>query len=117
VAEIVEPDRSCAQRARASDAAARVDGAALLDYLADRPIDSVRSLTGRRAASGGGGRGAGRARDRGLAREVLEGAPRRGVRRGSGPAASSCRAPAGVRSREKMVWDWPRPGPRIEDLG
>jgi len=53
----------------------------------------------------------------GLARDVLEGtpAPRRpaGLRT-SGIVVSSA---GGVRSREKMVWDWPASADRvIEDL-
>ena len=95
---------------------------ALLDYLTDRPIDSVRSLTGvvQRVVE------AAAAQDEpvtaGLARDVLEGAP--------APAAAGARPTAGfrtsgivvssaggVRSREKMVWDWPAAADRvIEDL-
>ncbi len=90
---------------------------ALLDYLADRPVDSVRSLTGvvqrvvEAAAAQDGPVTAG------LAREVLEGAPpprRTTGLRTSGIVVSSA---GGVRSREKMVWDWPAAGDRvIEDL-
>jgi chromosomal replication initiation ATPase DnaA len=90
---------------------------ALLDYLADRPVDSVRSLTGivQRVVE------AAAAEDSpvtaGLARDVLEGAPpprRTQGLRTSGIVVSSA---GGVRSREKMVWDWPAAGERvIEDL-
>src|SRR4029077_21162641 len=88
---------------------------ALLDYLADRPIDSVRSLTGivQRVVEAAAAQNA--PVTAGLARDVLEGAPppRRSTGlRTSGIVVSSA---GGVRSREKMVWDWPRAGaPRAE---
>jgi chromosomal replication initiator protein len=119
VAEIAEPDkelrRSVLERLLTQQ---RVPlEPALLDYLADRPIDSVRSLTGvvqrvvEAAAAQDGPVTAG------LAREVLEGAPpprRTTGLRTSGIVVSSA---GGVRSREKMVWDWPAAGDRvIEDL-
>ena len=89
----------------------------LLDYLADRPIDSVRNLTGivQRIIEAAAAQDA--RVTAGLARDVLEGArpPRRtpGLRT-SGIVVSSA---GGVRSREKMVWDWPTAADRvIEDL-
>ena len=50
-----------------------------------------------------------------LARAVLEGAPARPTRRPSAPRSSGLVAPGngGVRSREKMVWDWPGIGERL----
>ena len=119
VAEIVEPDkelrRSVLERLLTQQHVPMEP--ALLHYLADRPIDSVRSLTGvvQRVAE------AAAAQDvpvtAGLAREVLEGAPpprRTAGLRTSGIVVSSA---GGVRSREKMVWDWPTAGDRvIEDL-
>ncbi|HXQ27776.1 MAG TPA: DnaA/Hda family protein [Gemmatimonadales bacterium] len=91
---------------------------ALLDYLADRPAESVREVVAlvQRVL------GAASQRDRpvsaGLAREVLEGQAEPGRRssgfRTSGIVVSSL---GGIRSREKMAWDWPDPGDRlIEDL-
>jgi chromosomal replication initiator protein len=90
---------------------------ALIDYLADRPIDSVRNLTGvvQRIIEAAAAQDA--PVTAGLAREVLEGtpAPRRSTGlRTSGIVVSSA---GGVRSREKMVWDWPTAADRvIEDL-
>ena len=95
---------------------------ALLDYLVDRPVESVRSLTAlvQRVVE------AAAAQDErvtaGLARDVLEGAPppattssrRTAGLRTSGIVVSSA---GGIRSREKMVWDWPAPADRvIEEL-
>ncbi|HLQ59780.1 MAG TPA: DnaA/Hda family protein [Gemmatimonadales bacterium] len=124
VTEIAEPDkelrRSVLERLLTQQ---RVPiEPALLDYLTDRPIDSVRSLTGvvqrvvEAAAAQDGPVTAG------LARDVLEGAPAptpSGGRRTAGFRTSGIvvSSAGGVRSREKMVWDWPAAADRvIEDL-
>jgi chromosomal replication initiator protein len=119
VAEIADPDkelrRSVLERLLTSQHVSLEP--ALLDYLADRPIDSVRSLTGivQRVVEAAAAQDA--PVTAGLARDVLEGAPapRRATGfRTSGIVVSSA---GGVRSREKMVWDWPASGDRvIEDL-
>jgi chromosomal replication initiator protein len=119
VAEIAEPDkelrRSMLERLLTNQ---RVPlEPALLDYLADRPIDSVRNLTGvvQRVVEAAAAQDA--PVTAGLARDVLEGAPpprRTAGLRTSGIVVSSA---GGVRSREKMVWDWPAAADRvIEDL-
>jgi len=91
--------------------------AALVDYLVDRPVESVRNLGAlvqrvvEAAAAQDGPVTAG------LAREVLEGAP--APRRPTGARTSGIvvLSAGGVRSREKMVWDWPAAADRvIEDL-
>jgi len=116
VAEISEPDRDL--KRHFLDQALAQPGtppdAALLDYLADRPVDSVRSLIPvlQRVVS------AAAAQDvpltAGLARDVLEGQPREARRSGglrtSGIVVSSL---GGVKSREKMVWDWPDVADRL----
>ena len=119
VVEIQEPDKELKRMAleRLLKGQRVTAEGALLDYLADRPVDSVRTLTAlvQRVAETAA------AQDvpvsAGLAREVLEGAPapRRTVgARTSGIVVSSA---GGVRSREKMVWDWPAAADRvIEDL-
>ena len=121
VAEIGDPDRQL-RRAALERILTQYKVAAepaLLDYLADRPADSVRSLTGlvQRVAD------AAAAQDQpvsaGLAREVLEGQLPAGARRTSGFRTSGLvvSSAGGVRSREKMVWDWPSAADRvIEDL-
>jgi len=119
VAEIAEPDkelrRSVLERLLTQQRLPLEP--ALVDYLADRPIDSVRSLTGvvQRVVEAAAAQDA--PVTAGLAREVLEGAPpprRTTGLRTSGIVVSSA---GGVRSREKMVWDWPTAGDRvIEDL-
>jgi chromosomal replication initiator protein len=121
VVELGEPDREVRRAVleRLFAQQQSVPDVALLDYLADRPVDSVRSLVGllQRVTS------AAAAQDQplsaGLAREVLEGQPVEPARgsvglRTSGLIVSSL---GGIRSREKMAWDWPDPVDRmIEDL-
>ena len=121
VVELAEPDRDV-RRAVLDRLFAQHEAnpdAALRDYLADRPVDSVRSLIGvvQRVMS------AAAAQDQPLslplARAVLEGQPVASGRptgglRTSGLIVSSL---GGIRSREKMAWDWPDPADRmIEDL-
>jgi chromosomal replication initiator protein len=121
VAEIAEPDKELRRNmlGRLLTQQRVATEPALLDYLADRPIDSVRSLTGvvQRVVE------AAAAQDEpvtaGLARDVLEGAPPPSARRTAGLRTSGIvvSSAGGVRSREKMVWDWPASGDRvIEDL-
>ena len=119
VVEIQEPDKELKRSAldRLLKSQRVSTEAALVDYLVDRPVDSVRNLGAavqrvvEAAAAKEGPVTAG------LAREVLEGvpAPRRPTgARTSGIVVSSA---GGVRSREKMVWDWPGAADRvIEDL-
>ena len=119
VVEIQEPDKDLKRTAleRQLKSQRVTTEAALVDYLVDRPVESVRNLGAlvqrvvEAAAAQDGPVTAG------LAREVLEGAraPRRPTgARTSGIVVSSA---GGVRSREKMVWDWPAAADRvIEDL-
>ena len=115
VAELSEPDRAI-RAALIERALADRPGTerALIDYLADRPAGSVLSLLDavQRVTA------AGSAQERPLtvafAREVLEGQLGRDRRtlgmRTSGIVVSSA---SGVRSREKMVWDWPDVADRL----
>jgi chromosomal replication initiation ATPase DnaA len=86
---------------------------ALTDYLADRPVDSGRTLMTlvQRVATVAAERAV--PLSAGLAREVLEG-PERGRRAGglrtSGLVVSTA---GGIRSREKIVWDWPDQADRL----
>src|SRR5467141_2151542 len=121
VTEIAEPDkelrRSMLERLLTQQRVALEP--ALLDYLADRPIDSVRNLTGvvQRVVEAAAAQDA--PVTAGLAREVLEGAPPPATRRTAGLRTSGIvvSSAGGVRSREKMVWDWPASSDRvIEDV-
>ena len=120
VAELAEPDREVRRTVleRALGAQNNTDPA-LLDYLADRPADSVRSLMAllQRVVS------AAAAQDvpvsASLARDTLEGGTQTERRRTTGFRTSGIvvSSAGGIRSREKMVWDWNDPVDRvIEDL-
>jgi chromosomal replication initiator protein len=89
----------------------------LAGYLASRPMDNVRALQGmvhRVLAAADADQEKPTA---GLARQVLEGSPAAPARRSSGFRTSGLLSPSGnLRSREKMVWDWPDIADRlIED--
>jgi len=118
---LAEPDR-VVRRAALDRILGRADGpgpdGALLDYLADRPAASIRALTADVQRVRDAAAAQAQAMTAGLARSVLEGepAPRRRTSgfRTSGIVVSSA---GGVRSREKMVWEWPVAADRmIEDL-
>ena len=133
VVELKEPDRDV-KRAVVERVLTEQDLAPeppLLDYLADRPADSVRSLVAavQRLMS------AAAAQDVpvtvGLAREVLEGTSpeedggaehgreSRGGRRAGGHRVSGVVVSSlgSIKSREKTVWDWPDvPDRLIEDF-
>ena len=121
VVELGEPDRAVRRTVleRIFTQQQLAPDAALLDYLADRPVDSARALIGvlQRVVSAAATQE--RPLTAGLAREVLEGEPpdpgrRSSAFRTSGIVVSSL---SGIRSREKMVWEWPDPMDRmIEDL-
>jgi chromosomal replication initiator protein len=121
VAELAEPDRAVrrAVLARQLELEKIPVEDALIDYLADRPADSVRSVGAllQRVVTGAAAQG--QPVTAGLAREILEGQPTRGERRTSGFRTSGIvvSTAGGVRSREKMVWDWPDAADRVmEDL-
>ena len=118
VAELTEPDRDV-RRGVAERLLVQLHQpteAALLDYLADRPVDSVRALTTLVQRVVGAATAKEQPLSAGLAREELEGQAPVGERRRtsgfrtSGIVVSSA---GGVRSREKMVWDWPEPSDRV----
>ncbi|MGH7702372.1 MAG: DnaA ATPase domain-containing protein, partial [Gemmatimonadales bacterium] len=80
----------------------------LAAYLAGRPVDSVRSLQGLVQRVIVAAESQETTPTAGLARKLLEGAPAAPARRSSAGRASGVVTPlASVRSREKVVWDWP----------
>jgi chromosomal replication initiator protein len=92
--------------------------AELAAYLAGRPVETVRALQGlvQRVLAA-----ADAAHERptvGLGRELLEGNPAAPARRTSQNRTSGLLSPTGgLRSREKVVWDWPDVADRlIEDI-
>lgn len=124
VAELARPDRDVRRaviRQLLSGTAAEGD-AALADWLADRPADSVRAVQGMVRRVLGAAEAAGVAPSPALAREVLERRPtaRPAVRASDAHRAPGLPAtPAGLaRSGEKMVHEWPRLADRLlEEYG
>jgi chromosomal replication initiator protein DnaA len=117
VVEVEPPDREVRRGVLARYSAQQRIGAdgALLDYLADRPVDSPRELAPLMQRVMEHAAAQALPVTAGLAREVLEGQPAAAQRhaiglRTAGPVVSNA---GGIRSREKMVWDWPDPGDRV----
>ena len=116
VVTFTEPDR-VVRRAVLERNLGKVE-VALLDYLADRPATSIRAMLAELQRVKDAADAQSQPLTAGLARVVLEGEapPRRRTSgfRTSGIVVSSA---GGVRSREKMVWEWPVPADRmLEDL-
>ncbi len=110
VAEIKEPDREVKRAVleRMLSQQGPTPEPALIDYLADRPTDSVRSLVGLLQRVLGAAAAQDGPLSAGLAREVLEGQAPRDARRASGFRTSGLVVSSlgGIKSREKVVWDW-----------
>ena len=110
VAEIKEPDREVKRAVleRMLSQQGPTPEPALVDYLADRPTDSVRSLVGLLQRVLGAAAAQDGPLSAGLAREVLEGQAPRDTRRASGFRTSGLVVSSlgGIKSREKVVWDW-----------
>lgn len=92
----------------------------LAAYLAGRPAESLRAVLGLVQRLLGAAEAQNVAPSPGLAREVLEG-PMSGAERKSGGSRRSSgivvTTSGGVKSAEKMVWDWPDLADRlVEDL-
>jgi chromosomal replication initiation ATPase DnaA len=80
----------------------------LAAYLASRPVESVRALQGLVQRVIAAAEAEQERPSAGVARQVLEGSPAGPARRTSGLRTSGLLSPTGnLRSREKMVWDWP----------
>jgi len=120
VAELPVPDREIRQRVAdrlLTEKVPEVDPE-VAAYVASRPADSVRAVHGlvQRVLSAAEAQQAKVTAS--FARTVLEGAPARPApRRASAPRSSGLVAPGpgggGVRSREKMVLEWPDIGDRL----
>ncbi|HEX2646429.1 MAG TPA: DnaA/Hda family protein, partial [Candidatus Dormibacteraeota bacterium] len=110
VAELAEPDRGVKRAVleRLLGQHNQRPDPALVDYLADRPADSVRRVVGEVQRVVGAAAAQDAPLNAGLAREVLEGQSPRDARRTAGTRTSGLVVSSlgGVKSREKMVWDW-----------
>ena len=110
VVEIKEPDREVKRGVleRLLGQQNTSPDPALVDYLADRPADSVRGMVGELQRVVGAAAAQDGPLTAGLAREVLEGQSERDSRRSAGFRTSGIVVSSlgGIKSREKMVWEW-----------
>jgi len=117
VVELPAPDRALRLAAIERLLAARLDGVdpELAAYIAARPADSMRSALGlvQRVLNAAEVQQVHPTAS--LARDVLEGVMTRPVRRAAPSRVSGVLAPSsgGMRSREKMVWEWPDAAARM----
>ncbi|MFC1640051.1 DnaA ATPase domain-containing protein [Gemmatimonadota bacterium] len=121
VSTLAPPDRELRRGLVASMLQERVGvvDSALADYLADRPADSVRAVTGAVARVLEAAEGRGALPTAALARELIEGTVSESPRRTPGVRTSGVMVTpsSSVRSVEKMIWTWPDPSERlIEEL-
>lgn len=117
VVELPAPDRALRQAAIERLLAARLDGVdpELAAYIAARPADSMRSALGLVQRVLNAAEVQQVHPTAALARDVLEGVSPRPARRSAATRVSGVLAPTagGMRSREKMVWEWPDASARI----
>ncbi len=117
VVELPLPDRDVRQRVAERHLAARLEQVdpELPGLVGSRPAESFRAALGtvQRVLQAAEARGVEPSAT--LAREILDGPPSAGVRRAA-PARTNGVTPlvaGGVRSREKMVWEWPDVSQRL----
>jgi chromosomal replication initiator protein len=117
VVELPAPDRDLRQRAIERLLAARLDGVdpELAAYIASRPADSMRSALGLVQRVLNAAEVQQVHPTAALARETLEGVTPRPPRRSIPVRVTGALAPTsgGIRSREKMVWEWPDAASRM----
>jgi chromosomal replication initiation ATPase DnaA len=119
VVELPHPDREIREamvRRILQEKTGEVDNE-LAGYLASRPVENVRALQGLVHRVLAAADAEQEKASTGIARQVLEGSPAAPARRSSSVRTSGLLSPSGnLRSREKMVWDWPDIADRlIED--
>ena len=118
VVDLPAPDRDTRQGVVARLLGDKVESPdrELTAYLANRPADSVRAVQGLVQRVLHAAEAQQERPTAGFARSVLEGAAPRAPRRAGGPRSSGIVAPGGgLRSREKMVWEWPAIADRLHE--
>jgi chromosomal replication initiator protein len=116
VVDLPAPEREIRQQVVERSLQAKVGAVdpELASYVGSRPVDSVRAVHGLLQRVLNAAEAQGGAPTAALAREVLEGAQPKPPRRAPSARSSGVVAPAGgIKSREKVVWDWPDVGDRI----
>jgi chromosomal replication initiation ATPase DnaA len=118
VVELPAPDAAVRERVLLRDLEAKLGtaDAELAAYVASRPAESIRAAQALLTRVLAAASAKGVAPTAALAREVIEGSrpapavPRRPEGRSSGIVAAG---PGAIRSREKMVWEWPEVSERV----
>jgi len=85
----------------------------LAAYVGSRPVESIRAVHGLLQRILNAAEAQGSPPTLTLAREVLEGAQPKPPRKTSTRSSGVVAAAGGIKSREKIVWDWPDVGDRI----
>jgi chromosomal replication initiator protein len=85
----------------------------LAAYVGSRPVESIRAVHGLLQRILNAAEAQGSPPTLTLAREVLEGAQPKPPRKTSTRSSGVIAAAGGIKSREKIVWDWPDVGDRI----
>jgi chromosomal replication initiator protein len=85
----------------------------LAAYIGSRPVESIRAVHGLLQRILNAAESQGSPPTVTLAREVLEGAQPKPPRKTSTRSSGVVAAAGGIKSREKIVWDWPDVGDRI----
>jgi chromosomal replication initiator protein len=85
----------------------------LAAYVGSRPVESIRAVHGLLQRILNAAETQGSPPTLTLAREVLEGAQPKPPRKTSTRSSGVVAAAGGIKSREKIVWDWPDVGDRI----
>ena len=115
VVDLPAPEREIRQQVVERQLQAKVGAVDpdLAGYLGSRSVESVRAVHGLLQRVLNAAESQGDSPTASLAREVLEGAPPKPARRPASRSSGIVAPAGGVRSREKMVWDWPDVGDRI----
>jgi chromosomal replication initiator protein len=115
VVDLPAPEREIRQQVVERQLQAKVGAvdADLAGYLSSRAVESVRAVHGLLQRVLNAAEAQGNDPSASLAREVLEGAPPKPARRAAARSSGIVAPAGGVRSREKVVWDWPDVGDRI----
>jgi chromosomal replication initiator protein DnaA len=116
VVDLPAPEREIRQQVVERSLKAKVGetDSELAAYLSSRPAESIRAVHGLLQRILNAAEAQGVTPTAALAREVLEGVQAKPPKRPASARTSGLVAPAGgMKSREKIVWDWPDTGDRI----
>jgi chromosomal replication initiator protein len=115
VVDLPSPEREVRQQVVERSLQAKVGTVdpELAAYVGSRPVESIRAVHGLLQRILNAAEAQGSPPTLTLAREVLEGAQPKPPRKTSTRSSGVIAAAGGIKSREKIVWDWPDVGDRI----